>query len=305
MRRLIRDPVQGDVVRARLDALVDELNARGRDEAPPVAGDRSWPPARRAREADVAEVPYPAVGPDAEAVAAEGGQRRRADQHARRAMAPGDSVVRRAWEFGRAHATVVGIIGLVAVLATTWTLTRARTVAVADATPSVVPAAHAPAATPSATPAVLRVHVLGAVANPGVVSLAEGDRVEDAIAAAGGLTAGARPGELNLAAPVADGDQIVVGDERSPGGDVRGPSGGAATGGQGSAGGGGAASGKVDLNKATAQQLESLPGVGPVTAQAILRWREQHQKFSRVEELQEVDGIGPKTFAQLQPLVRV
>lgn len=292
-------------MRARLDALVDELNARGGEGTPSAGADRSPP---RPHRAERVEVPHPVVGPNADAVVAEGGQRRpaqHADQHARRAIAPRDSAARRAWEFGRAHATVVGIIGLVAVLAATWTLTRARTVAVADATPSVVPAAHASAVTPSATPAVLRVHVLGAVANPGVVSLAEGDRVEDALAAAGGMTDGARPGELNLAAPVADGDQIVVGNERAPGGDIRGPSGGAASGGQGAAGGGGAASGKVDLNKATAAQLESLPGVGPVTAQAILRWREQHQRFSRVEELQEVDGIGPKTFAQLQPLVRV
>ena len=288
MRRLIRDPVQGDVVRARLDALVGELNARGRAEQPDAPRDR--PPRPTAAEQ---AAPRPADRPDNEPVAA------------RRAIAARESMARRAWEFGRAHATVVGIIGLVAVLATTWTLTRARTVAVADATPSVVPAAHVPAPTPSATPAVLRVHVLGAVANPGVVGLAEGDRVEDALAAAGGMTSGARPGDLNLAAPVADGDQIVVGDERAPGGDVRGSSGGTATGGQGAATGGGAASGKVDLNKATAQQLESLPGVGPVTAQSIVRWREQHQKFSRVDELQEVDGIGPKTFAQLQPLVRV
>ncbi|MBK8462517.1 MAG: helix-hairpin-helix domain-containing protein [Nigerium sp.] len=289
MRRLIRDPVQGDVVRARLDALVDELNARGQVERPGRPGDRPSPP-RDTEEA----APSRDGDHDADAVVA-----------ARRAIAFRDSALRRAWEFGRAHAAVVGIIGLVAVLTATWTLTRARTVAVADATPSVVAAVHAPDPTPSATPAALRVHVLGAVANPGVVTLAEGDRVEDALAAAGGLAAGARPGELNLAAPVADGDQIVVGDEKRPGGDVRGPSSGAAADGQRSSAAGGAASGKVDLNKATAQQLESLPGVGPVTAQAILRWREQHQKFGRVEELQEVDGIGPKTFAQLQPLVRV
>ena len=144
------------------------------------------------------------------------------------------------------------------------------------------------------------VHVLGEVASPGVVRLPQGSRVEDAIAAAGGLTPEARPGELNLAAPVVDGGQVVIGDGRNPGGEMRA---GAAPGAGGGAGGGG--SGKLDLNTATADQLDGLPGVGPVTASAILAWREQHERFSRVEELLEIEGIGTKTFQRLEPLVTV
>ena len=69
-------------------------------------------------------------------------------------------------------------------------------------------------------------------------------------------------------------------------------------------GGGSSATGAVDLNRANQSQLEELPGVGPVTAQAILTWRQQHGRFSRIEELQEVDGIGPTTYAQIAPHVR-
>ncbi|MFT3875322.1 MAG: ComEA family DNA-binding protein [Propioniciclava sp.] len=304
MRKLARDPVQGDVVRARLDALVAELNDLERStDADPGTREASSgagaEPAHLGVEPRSGHASTPSEPRQAESGAASGGLPRARP-----------SVARRVWEFGRTHAAVVGIIGLVAVLAATWTLTRSRTVAVADVTPSAVPATHAPAPSPSATPSPMRVHVLGAVATPGVVTLAQGARVEDALAAAGGFTPGARPGDLNLAAPVNDGDQIVVGDERKPGGEVR-----AADGGAGSSGGGGAGTGSgssgaggsaaLDLNKATAEQLIALPGIGPVTAQAIVAWRTEHQKFSRVEELQEVDGIGPKTFAQLRPLVRV
>jgi competence protein ComEA len=119
--------------------------------------------------------------------------------------------------------------------------------------------------------------------------------VLDAITAAGGLTDDADPGELNLAAVVADGSQLVIGDRASPRGELR-PAGGGED-------GDGAA--KVSLNTAGQAQLETLPGVGPVTAQKIVAWREQHGKFTKVAELQEVDGIGPKTYAELEPHVRV
>lgn len=227
------------------------------------------------------------------------------------ARAERGSVVRRAWEFGRAHAAVIGVVGLVALLGAVWAISQARTVPIAVAAPT--PVAPVVAATPSADPTPepepLRVHVLGAVAHPGVVRLPPGSRVEDAIAAAGGLTEGARPGDLNLAAPVADGAQLLIGDARKPGGEVRGAAGGEPGGGGPAPAAGGAAGGaagdRLDLNKATVDQLDALPGVGPVTAQAILAWREQHQRFSRVEELLEIDGIGPKTFQRLEPHVRV
>lgn len=199
--------------------------------------------------------------------------------------------------FGRAHLAVVGVVGLIGLLWAGWALFGARTVPVPTAVPSPV-LSEAPAPTPTPTPMV-RVHVLGAVASPGVVTLPVGARVEDALTAAGGLTEAARPGELNLAAVVADGAQIVVGDGSDPGGEVRGaPAAGAA-------GAPGEASGTLDLNTATAEQLETLPGVGPVTAAAILAWRQEHQRFSRVEELREVDGIGEKTYARIVPHVRI
>lgn len=142
----------------------------------------------------------------------------------------------------------------------------------------------------------LTVHVVGEVKRPGVVTLAAGARVHDAIQAAGGLTAKARLGALNLAAPLVDGSQVVVGGPESDS-QTMAPSG---AGGK-SAGG----AQQVDLNTATQAELETLPGVGPVMAQKIIGWREQNGRFHRVEDLQEVDGVGAKTFERLKPLVKV
>ena len=153
--------------------------------------------------------------------------------------------------------------------------------------------------------------MLGAVRHPGLVRLPDGARVQDAIKAAGGLRRDADPDELNLAQPLEDGVQLVVGTTKHPAGEVRPPGGStAAAAVPGAPAGraaakGGAAGAPVDLNRATVDQLDTLPGVGPVTAQKILDWREQHGRFSRVDELQEVDGIGPKSYARLAPLVRV
>ncbi|HMR48568.1 MAG TPA: helix-hairpin-helix domain-containing protein [Arachnia sp.] len=154
-----------------------------------------------------------------------------------------------------------------------------------------------PAATesePSPAPRI-RVHVLGGVTAPGVVTLDDGAIVADAIAAAGGLTEDARPGQLNLAERVADGMQVLVGVEGQDS-EVSGAS-------PGGTGSGDRGSGMVNLNTASQAQLEELPGVGPVTAAAIIAWRERSGGFGSVAELQEVDGIGPKTFAKLAPLV--
>lgn len=147
---------------------------------------------------------------------------------------------------------------------------------------------------------------MGAVVEPGVVSIPAGSRVGDALAAAGGLREDADCAELNLAAEVPDGAQIMIGTLDDPRGELRtgqsAPSGGAG----GAAGsGGGAASTLVNLNTAGAAQLETLPGVGPVMAQRIIDWRTTNGGFTRVEELQEVDGIGAKTYARLAPLVQV
>ena len=141
----------------------------------------------------------------------------------------------------------------------------------------------------TATPApggAIYVHVLGAVLAPGLYELREGDRVVDAIAVAGGFAEGADETQLNLARQVADGEQLVVPVMGAP----------VAAGEQ---------SGKVNLNTATAEQLETLPRVGPALSQRILDWREQNGRFSSVEDLMSVTGIGGKTFEGLRDLVTV
>jgi len=211
--------------------------------------------------------------------------------------------------FSRAHVGVVAVLVVVGLLCTGWALLRARPVAVASpggvmaSTPQTGSPSAAPGGSPSASTAAVRivVHVLGAVRRPGLVSLPDGSRVQDAIEKTGGLTRSADPGDLNLAQLLTDGEQIVIGTKGEPAGEVRDGGGG----GDGGSTGGPGSSATVDLNRATQAQLEELPGVGPVTADKIIAWREEHRRFSRVEELQEVDGIGPKTYAQIAPHVRV
>ena len=132
-------------------------------------------------------------------------------------------------------------------------------------------------------------HVVGAVRRPGLVRLTEGARVQDAVDAAGGLTGAARPGRLNLAQLLTDGQQVVIGTARDPASEVRD---GVGTNGVLRRSHAAAA---VDLNRATAAELEQLPGVGPVTAAAILAWRTQHGRFTVGHRRQQADGIGPKT----------
>jgi competence protein ComEA len=154
---------------------------------------------------------------------------------------------------------------------------------------------------------VLLVHVVGQVRRPGVVRLPPGSRVLDALKAAGGSTSSADLNHLNLARPVADGEQVLVPKpgESIPAGVVPGAGAGVSgSAGQGSAGGG-SAGGLIDLNTADATALDSLPGVGPVIAQRILDWRTQHGRFSSVDELGEVTGIGDKLMTQIGPKVRV
>lgn len=144
------------------------------------------------------------------------------------------------------------------------------------------------------------VHVAGAVRRPGVYRLAAGDRVQDAVRRAGGPTARGDVGAINLAAPVEDGVRVVV-PERPPrvaAGAGAAPAAGAA------AGDGAAAAPPVDLNTATAEQLETLDGVGPATAARILDHRRAHGGFRTVEDLGQVPGIGPKRLAALRDRVR-
>lgn len=204
------------------------------------------------------------------------------------------------WALGRQHVMALLILLLCGVGVAVAALSRssASQVPIEVTTVSQPPSPSATSDPTAAAPAVLRVHVLGAVQRPGVVSLTEGAIVLDAITAAGGLAADADPAELNLAARVADGQQIIVGTTASPRGDVVAE--------PGSDGGGtGSAGAPLNLNTASQAQLEDLPGVGPVLAGAILAFREEHGKFTSVAELQEVPGIGPKSFAKLEPLVTV
>jgi competence protein ComEA len=136
------------------------------------------------------------------------------------------------------------------------------------------------------------VDVVGAVARPGLYRLPQGSRVANAVARAGGLTRHAERTAVNLAAPVADGEQIVVAARGSPGG------------GAGAVGAGsGAAASPISLSSAGAEQLDTLPGVGPVTAQKIIAFRQQHGPFTSVEALDAIPGIGPARIADLKGLV--
>jgi competence protein ComEA len=147
-----------------------------------------------------------------------------------------------------------------------------------------------PASAASSSGKKLVVDVAGAVRRPGLHALAPGTRIADALAAAGGATAHADVNAVNLAAPVADGEQIVV------------PARGAGT----AAGSNGAApspTAPLDLNTASLEQLDALPGIGPTTAQKILDYRQAHGSFHSVDELDAVPGIGQGRLAQLKGLV--
>ncbi|OZD61336.1 hypothetical protein CH272_04930 [Rhodococcus sp. 05-340-1] len=157
----------------------------------------------------------------------------------------------------------------------------------------------------------LVVSVVGLVTRPGLVRLQPGSRVADAVAAAGGAVEGADLLALNMAARVADGDQIVVGvvpPEAAPPVSSTTSEVGTSTGGSDGAPsgvGGAAPGGTVDLNAATVAELDALPGVGPVTATSIVAWRETNGRFATVDQLSEVDGIGPGRLAKIRDLVHV
>ena len=168
---------------------------------------------------------------------------------------------------------------------------RSRPVAEPLAPPAPVSVASA-VASPSPTTSVV-VYVTGKVRRPGVLSLATGSRVADAIEAAGGVRPGAKPGAVNLARRLVDGEQIVVGSPTpmTAGDD---PSAGSA---------GSAAGGLLSLNSATAEQLNGLPGVGDVLADRIIEFREAHGGFQSVDQLREVSGVGEKRFSEIKDKV--
>jgi competence protein ComEA len=149
------------------------------------------------------------------------------------------------------------------------------------------------AAVPTASPAPppVLVHVTGHVVRPGIYPLPAGSRVNDALAAAGGPAPGGEPHALNLAAPVADGEQVVV----PPAGTAPVP--------RAPGGSGPAAGTTVDLNIATQAQLEQLPGIGPKLAQRILAHRQRKGRFSSPRDLLQIEGFGPRKLAGLEDLV--
>jgi len=165
-----------------------------------------------------------------------------------------------------------------------------------------VPApATAPASTTSSTAGAVVAQAAGAVVGPGVYRLPAGSRVADLIAAAGGVAADADPGAVLLAAPVRDGDRVYV---PRVGEAVPAPVTAADSGGSGPPGAT-ATAGPVNLNAASADELDALPGVGPATAQAIVAHREAQGAFTSVDALLDVRGIGPAKLEALRPLVTV
>ncbi|HEX5799286.1 MAG TPA: helix-hairpin-helix domain-containing protein [Gaiellaceae bacterium] len=182
----------------------------------------------------------------------------------------------------RRQALVVAAV-LLALLAVAGKLLAGAGAASAEP-PAALVQANAPAA------AKLVVHVAGAVRQPGLYELAEGSRVSDAVARAGGATAKADTAAVNLAAPLADGIQVLIPSR------VAGAAGAAA-------GSDGAPGRRVSLSSATFADLDALPGIGPVTAQKILDYRAQHGGFSSVDDLDAISGIGPARIEQLRDLV--
>jgi competence protein ComEA len=161
------------------------------------------------------------------------------------------------------------------------------------ATPTVSTPGGAPAAGSAGPTAWLVVQVVGEVRRPGLVRLPAGSRVDDAVRAAGGVRPGGGTGGLNLAREVVDGEQIVVAATAATGAP-------ASTTGATSSSGGPAVT-TVSLSTATLAELDALPGVGPVLAGRILAWRQAHGRFTSVDQLREVAGIGARTLDRLRP----
>jgi len=289
MRRSQSSSEHAEAVSRRLATLSAELAAvRGE---PGDAGDPGDPggPAHGHTRVRERPDPFPAPAPVVPSVPG---------RHASRRLRIGGL------QLGPVHLAVVAVVAALAVGLAAWWAVRdqARAVpvapAVSDAAGSATPLAPVVpsdgvggASAPTDAGEELVVDVAGKVRRPGIAVLPAGARVVDALAAAGGARRGVDLTALNLARPVVDGEQILVGvapaagvagtlDSPTPGGDAL-----------------------VNLNTADEAALDTLPGVGPVTADAILAWRDSNGGFTSVDELLEVDGIGEATLADLAPLV--
>jgi competence protein ComEA len=296
MRNRSHDQRVAEVTRRRLEALAAELGMQVDEPGPPDTV------ALQDRPADVDAVPRPG-------------------RHARRPVAGPRRVAlwasdrlptgaRPRLDLGAAHVGLVALVLAVGLLSTAWFVTRSSSgtavpprvspPAASSSGPSIgSPSGSSDGATVGASGAPspsarLVVDVVGRVRRPGIAVLPSGARVVDAIKAAGGARPGVDLSGLNLARLLTDGEQIAVG--RPAGAAVAAPP---PAGTPGTA----APTALVNLNTADQAALESLPGVGPVTAAAILQWRAEHGAFSAVEELLEVSGIGDATLAEIRPHV--
>ncbi|WP_431247415.1 helix-hairpin-helix domain-containing protein [Leifsonia xyli] len=190
------------------------------------------------------------------------------------------------------------VAAVIAVLVSA-TASQGSSVAVPSASAPWTSAATVPASAEAAAGGRVLIHVTGAVRKPGIVSLGVGSRVVDAVAAAGGLTDDADPAGVNLARPVADGEQLVVPRQ----GEAPAPAPATGSGAAGAAGAGAGAS--VNLNTATQAELETLPRIGPALAQRIIEWRQANGRFAQPTDLLKVSGIGQKLFDGLKDRVVV
>lgn len=203
-----------------------------------------------------------------------------------------ESLLRSRMDPGRAGALALSLVAalvLLGVLVFAWSGRP-----VAESAPPPLPAPPPPVSASTAAPPELVVSVVGLVQHPGLVTVPAGARVADAVSAAGGPLPDTDLTGLNLARRLSDGEQLYVAIPVPPG---------AQTGQAGQNGAGG--DGKVDLNTATKEQLDGLPGVGEVTADRILQWRTEHGRFDSVDQLREVGGIGDSRLTKLRDLVRV
>ncbi|MGH3912664.1 MAG: ComEA family DNA-binding protein, partial [Pseudonocardiaceae bacterium] len=200
------------------------------------------------------------------------------------------------WEPGRPGALMLSLVAALAAVIAAVGVWWDRPVPVpAPTLPLVTPnLATDPGISPTLA-SELVISVVGRVARPGLVRLPDGSRVADAVDAAGGALPDTDLMGLNLARRLSDGEQLMVGITPPPGQPVDGVHVDAPAG----------AEPVVNLNTATVEQLDTLPGIGPVTAQRILDWRVAHGRFTAVDQLREVSGIGQARFAQLKDLVRV
>lgn len=193
-----------------------------------------------------------------------------------------ESLLRSRVDPGRAGVLAIALVAVVVLLgvaAMAWTSRSAAEPAPPPVLPPPLPAAAEPD---------LVISVVGRVDRPGLVTVEPGSRVADAVAAAGGALPDTDLTGLNLARRLTDGEQLYVAVPTPP-----------------QAQAGQAGDGKVDLNIATEEQLDELPGVGEITAKRIVQWRSEHGRFESVEQLREVGGIGSSRFAKLRELVRV